>query len=225
MQILLFSASPVVFFLKLGKLLPILRVSKGHRGGWPSGKKDSTRKHRVRFADVGKHNCGMNTRLFKHCRVCIILVALAALTEPPARGAAYLPLVGPPPMRFEKASDGPRKISWTPPALIPPPVVVEPNLPSVTATIPANNVVSPHPVIEPANTPVSLPPENLSTNSAVQTRSANELLVVTPEMLVDYFKPNHNATNAANVRVLAPVNFTPPASASMPSSQAIYISP
>jgi hypothetical protein len=51
------------------------------------------------------------------------------------------------------------------------------------------------------------------------------LLVVTPEMLVDYFKPNNNATNAANIHVLAPVNFTPPASASMPSSQAIYRSP
>jgi hypothetical protein len=213
------------FFLKLGKLLPILRVSKGHRGGWPSGKKDSTRKRRVRFADVGKHNCGMNTRLFKDCRACMILVALAALTETPTRGAAYLPLVGPPPMRFEKATGGSKTISWAPPALIPPAVVVEPTLPSVTTTIPVNNVVSPHPVIEPANTPVPLPPENLSTNSAVQTRSANELLVVTPEMLVDYFKPNNNSTNAANVHVLVPVNFTPPASALMPSSQANYRSP
>lgn len=193
-----------------------------------------------------KHNCGMNTRLFEYCRVCpveykrpladsgfllllhrasIILVALAALTEPPARGAAYLPLVGPPPMRFVKATDGSKTISWTPPALISPAVVVEPTLPSVTTTIPVNNVVPPRPVIEPANTPVPLPTGNLSTNSSVQTRSANELLMVTPEMLVDYFKPNNNATNAANVHVLAPVNFTPPASASIPSSQAIYITP
>jgi hypothetical protein len=205
-----------------------------------------------------KHNCGMNTRLFEHCRAfaapeyrpsrcvpvpwldaiwplgkmlrprrraCLILVAFAALTEPPARSAAYLPLVGPPPMRFEKATDGSTKISWTPPALIPPAVVVEPTPQNVTPTIPVNNVVSPHSVVEPAKTPVPLPTENLSTNSTVQAKSANELLLVTPEMLVDYFKPNHNATNAANVRVLAPVNFTPPASASMPSSQASYISP
>ena len=167
----------------------------------------------------------MNTRLFEHCRACVILVALAALTELPTRGAAYLRRVGPPPMRFEKATDGSRKISWTPPALIPPAAAIETNLPSVTSTTPVNNVVSPHPLIEPAKTPDPLPPENSSSNSAVQTRSANEMLVVTPEMLVDYFKPNNNATNAANVHVLVPVNFTPPASASMPSSQAIYRNP
>lgn len=167
----------------------------------------------------------MNTRLFKHCRACIILVALAAVTEPSTRGAAYLPLVGPPPIRFQKATDGSKIFSWTPPAIIPPAVAVETNLPSVTSTIPVNNVAAPQPVIEPANTPVPPPSENLATNSVVQTRSANDLLVVTPEMLVDYFKPNHNATNAANVRVLAPVDFTPPASGSIPSSQAIYRSP
>ena len=167
----------------------------------------------------------MNTRLFEHCPACVILVALAALTELPTRGAAYLRVVGPPPMRFEKATDGPKKTSWTPPTLIPPAVVVGPTLPSVTPTIPVNNVVLPQPVIEPAKTPVPLPTENLSTNSTVQTRSANEMLMVTPEMLVDYFKPNNNATNAANVHVLVPVNFTPPASASMPSSQAIYRNP
>jgi len=166
----------------------------------------------------------MNTRLFEHCQACIILVALAALTELPTRGAAYLTVVGPPPMRFEKATDGSKQISWTPPALISP-VAIETNLPSVTPTIPVNNAVSPHPVIQPANTRVALPGENLATNSVVQTGAANEMLPVTPEMLVDYFKPNNNATNTANVRVLVPVNFTPPASVSMPSSQAIYRSP
>jgi hypothetical protein len=171
------------------------------------------------------YNCGMKTGLFEHRRVCIILVALAALTEPPVRGAAYLPLVGPPPMRFEKAMAVSKEVSWTPPALFPPAVAVDTNLLSANSAIPVNNVVLPHPVIEPANTPVPLPPENSSTNSAVQTRSANELLMVTPEMLVDYFKPNNNATNAANVHVLVPVNFTPPASASISSSQASYRSP
>ena len=167
----------------------------------------------------------MKTGLFEHCWACLILVALAVLTEPLTRGAAYLPLVGPPPMRFEKATESPKNIAWTPPASIPPPIIVEPTPPSVTTTIPDNNTVSPPPVIEPANTAVPVQPDNSFTNSVVQARSANEMLVVTPEMLVDYFKPNNNATNAANVRVLVPVNFTPPASASMPSSQAIYRNP
>jgi hypothetical protein len=200
-------------------------VSKGHRGGWPFVKQTPARKWRVRFADIGKHNCGMITWLFKHCRACAILAAFAALMGPLAWGAAYLPLVGPPPLRFERATAGAKTISWTPPALAPQTVAVETNSPSITYSIPANNVVQTPPEIKPVSVPVPLPPENLSTNSTDQTRSANDLLVVTPEMLVDYFKPNNNATNANDVRVLVPVNFTPPASASIPSSQAIYRSP
>jgi hypothetical protein len=179
----------------------------------------------VRFANVGKHNCGMMTWHFKHCRACVIWVAFAALMEPLARGAAYLPLVGPPPMRFEKAAVGAKTISWTPPTLTPSTIAIETNVPSITSSIPANSVAQAPPAIEPVKAPVPLPAENLSTNSTDQTRSANDLLVVTPEMLVDYFKPNDNATNATDVRVLVPVNFTPPASASIPSSQAIYRSP
>ena len=172
-----------------------------------------------------KHNCGMKTGLFKRCRACAILIALASLTELPARDAAYLPLIGPPPLRFEKATDGSKKIMWIPPALVQPAVTIETNLPPVTSTMPINNIGPPPPAIGPANAPVSLSQENSSTKSTEQTKSANDLLEITPEMLVDYFKPNNYATNAANVRVLAPVNFTPPASASMPSSQAIYRSP
>ena len=167
----------------------------------------------------------MKTGLFKRFRACAILIALASLTELPARDAAYLPLIGPPPLRFEKVADGPKKITWIPPALVQRAVTVETNLPSVTSIMPVNNVVTPPPAIGPANAPVSASPGNLATKSTEQAKSANDLLEVTPEMLVDYFKPNNNATNAANVRVLVPVNFTPPASVSIPSSQAIYRSP
>ena len=166
----------------------------------------------------------MKTMLFEHCRACVILVALVALMVPLARGTAYLALVGPPPLRFEKAAGSAKIISWTPAALTPPTVAVETNSPLVTSTIPINNVVPPPPSTEPAIAPVPSPTENLSKNSTVQTRTANDLLVVTPEMLVDYFKSSNDATNAANIHVLAPVNFTPPASASIPSSQAIYTS-
>ncbi len=167
----------------------------------------------------------MNTWLFKHCRVCINLIALMVLMGPSAHGEAYLPLVGPPPMRFEATTSDATRFSWTPPALTPPTVDVETSLPPVTPTIPVNNVVSQPPVIEAASVPASSPPENLPTKkSAIETPSANNLLIVTPEMLVDYFKPNNDATNAANVHVLVPVNFTPPVSVSTPSSHASYIS-
>ena len=182
-------------------------------------------KGRVRFVNVGKLNCSMITWLFDRCRACIVLVALVALMDLPARGAAYLPIVGPPPLRFAPAKAGAKNVAWTPPTPTLPTSVVETNKSNATPAIPANNIAPPPPAVEPASIPVPLPVENLSTNSTVQTHPANNLLVVTPEMLVDYFKPNNKATNAANVRVLVPVNFTPPASASTPSSQAIYLSP
>jgi hypothetical protein len=150
-------------------------------------------------------------------------------------------------MRFEQATHGAKQILWTPSALTSPAVAAQTNhgygasvvcvaltspavaaqtnSPSITSTIPVTNVVPSPPANEHASAPVPSPPENLSTNSAVQSQTAKNLLVVSPEMLVDYFKPNNSATNAANVHVLVPVNFTPPVSASIPSSQAIYISP
>ena len=176
-----------------------------------------------------EYNWGMNTRLYEHCRVWVVLLASMVLMGPLAWGAGYLPLVGPPPLRFEKAADSPTIFSWTPAVLAPtastpPPVSVETNSQYVTSTLSANNVISPPASIETASAPQKSPPDNLSTNSMVPTRPANDLLVVTPEMLVDYFKPNRDAANAANVHVLAPVNFTPPSSVSIPSSQASYIS-
>jgi hypothetical protein len=167
----------------------------------------------------------MITWLFKHRRACATLVAFAASMDPLALGAAYLPLVGPPPLRFEKTVVVAKTSSWTPAVLTPSTFAVETNYPSVTSSIPANNVIPLPSATEPVKMPVPPPTDNLSTNSTDRTHSANDLLVVTPEMLVDYFKPNKNATNASDVRVLVPVNFTPPASVSIPSSQASYISP
>ena len=167
----------------------------------------------------------MITWLFDRCRACIVLVALVALMDLPAHGASYLPIVGPPPMRFDKAKGAVKNVAWSQPTQTMPTPAIQTNSPSETPTIPDSNVVTPPLVVEPVSIPVALPPENLSTNSMVQTHPANNLLVVTPEMLVDYFKPNNKATNATNVRVLVPVNFTPPASASIPSSQATYRTP
>lgn len=174
------------------------------------------------------HNRGMYARRLSHCLGFYCLVAMVLLMTLPVQGGSYLPLVGPPPLRFEKAMNHAR-ISWIPPVMNSPPLATETNTIRVTPSIPSENVVVAPPAT-PINTvtgiaPVLVEPDKLSTNSIVQTRSANDLLVVTPEMLVDYFKPNNNMTNAGNVRVIAPVSFSPPASTSIPSSQAIYRSP
>jgi hypothetical protein len=220
----LFVAQPAIFSSSRGKFC---RFNGVERSSWwvtlPKLNKGACAPHRV-WRVSENHNYGLKAWLFEHCRVCLLLIALASFADLPARGGAYLPLAGPPPLRFETAMRHGKIFSWIPP--VPPPAAaVETNLPPEISTIPVNKAVSPPPANESNGVSAPLPPENLSTNSAPQTRSANDLLVVTPEMLVDYFKPNNAATNSTNVRVLAPVNFTPPASASTPSSQAIYLSP
>ena len=61
--------------------------------------------------------------------------------------------------------------------------------------------------------------------SPVGTASANDMLVVTPQMLINYFKPGVMSTNSANTTVVVPVGFRPPGSTPPPASQAIYKSP
>jgi len=161
--------------------------------------------------------CGIVAGLFKHCRACLPLIVLAPLSGLPAQDEAYLPLVGPPPLRFEEKLASAAQISWTPP-----PIVVETNPPPEISAIPSHNIEAAAPASASTNAPAPSPPENLSTNSTSETHSANDLLVVTPEMLVDYFKPSNVTTNSTDVQVPASVNFTPPASALIPSSQAIY---
>jgi len=56
---------------------------------------------------------------------------------------------------------------------------------------------------------------------------ASDLLLVTPQMLVEFFKPVPGVTNTAPLRVLVPmdVEFQPPLARPPASSQAIYRSP
>jgi hypothetical protein len=159
--------------------------------------------------------------LFKRCQGGVFLVTLAALTSQPVRGGAYLPLVGPPPLRFEMAMVHAPKNSWMLPAP-PPPVTVTETNPPTASVIPSNNIVPAPPPGTPTNAPAVLPPADSSAKSATPTRPAEDLLVVTPEMLVDYFKPTNAATNANSAHVPLPLNFTPPTSLPIPSSQAIY---
>ncbi|MCS7091400.1 MAG: hypothetical protein NZM03_11890 [Limisphaera sp.] len=57
-----------------------------------------------------------------------------------------------------------------------------------------------------------------------QLDSASQLLLVTPQMLVEFFKPVPGASNPVPARVLVPVDmgFRPPLATPVPTSQAIY---
>ncbi|HUC84828.1 MAG TPA: hypothetical protein VL970_06525 [Candidatus Acidoferrales bacterium] len=171
---------------------------------------------------VGKPCSRMIKLFFRDHRPVIVLAGLLSLICRPVCGGTYLPLTGPPPLRFEVATIHAKAFSWVPSFSVKDAVSVGTNLPpEISAGL--DKIAGTSPAIATKfNASVPSLPENLSTNSTAEMRPANDLLVVTPEMLVDYFKPGSDATNQTNVRVLAPVGFMPPPSATSPSSQAIY---
>jgi hypothetical protein len=58
--------------------------------------------------------------------------------------------------------------------------------------------------------------------SGTESPAANDLLVITPQMLVEYFKPMSGTTNGSGAAVIVPVTFTPATPTAQPSSKAIY---
>lgn len=122
------------------------------------------------------------------------------------------------------------------PAIPPPdPSLTNPPAPPQSPPVTAPNVTAAQ---SPANPvpgyefvlPDSLPGASSLTSTPAVTNTigpASEMLLVTPQMLVDFFKPMPGATNAAPVRVLVPVDigFQPPLASPAPPSRAIYRSP
>jgi len=152
----------------------------------------------------------------------IVLAGLLSLICRSVNAGAYLPLIGTPPLRFEAVAAHARTFSWVPPVPVKPAASAKTNSPPEMSTV-SKIIAAAIPLTDAkTNAPIPSLPENLSTNSTVETHSANDMLVVTPEMLVDYFKPGTDATNQTNVRVLAPVGFMPPPAVASPSSEAIY---
>lgn len=167
--------------------------------------------------------------LLRICKLAVLTAVAGCCAAMPARGIhGYLTQIGPPPLRFSLAT---ARFSF---AL--PPVLVEKPAPTNTAEIAAtstnavetpaetNVVAQPSTPSLPTNTVAVAPNPNPEPN-LVGTPSASDMLVVSPQMLTEFFKPGSNETNSANTTVVlpAPVGFTPPLA--KPSSQAIYRSP
>ena len=152
----------------------------------------------------------------------IALAVLLSLVCQPASGGAYLPSIGPARLRFEAAAIPEKVFSWVSPVADKPAAAAGTNRPPEISVAPTKTDGAITLIDSKTGETVPSLPENLSTILTKETHSANDMLVVTPEMLVDYFKPGADATNQTNVRVVAPVGFMPPPSAASPSSQAIY---
>ena len=105
-------------------------------------------------------------------------------------------------------------------------IPTQPGLPPAASSTSATNAVPTYEFVWPDSSPVgsTSPPSGSVTNP---TSPASEMLFVTPQMLVEFFKPLPGSTNTAPVRVIVPVDigFQPPLGQPTPSSQAIYRSP
>lgn len=177
----------------------------------------------------------------KRCVLYGIVLAAAWRIGGPAAsdGESYLPTVGPPPLRYYSV----RTLG----AFNLPPLPSESGDSADVTVCPAStgdltplrsSVLTETPVdfLLPAalwlsrfsgtNGLGSLLPTSLVslTNSIAVCSAAGDLLAVTPEMLVDYFKPAQCPSNAANIMVVVPLGFTPATPAGAASS-ATYRTP
>jgi hypothetical protein len=176
---------------------------------------------------------------------CVILVVTTAIAITHAFGGAiaYLPSIGPAPMRFEPVADPDAAFAWK---LLRP---LQPTTGSSAVTVPVAETVtnttnglvfmaSPLPstndAIAAASTPAADPgtSKNLETfpgSTALLASSDGSSSPVTAQILAGFFKPTAGAKNlggtnltGAVVFMPADIGFTPPSPGPVPESKAIY---
>lgn len=170
----------------------------------------------------------MTNQLSIHKLLALVVTGASVLMTPDARVASaedYLPFVGPPPLRFmisPPTGDVPVK-PLLPPAAAP---TNAPTMPTPMAPVDTNT--APVAAFTNAAAPLSLhnPPAHseAETLQPELTLPASELFTISPEMLLDYFKPVGIGTNGARGTIYAPVKvgFTPPVSSAPGKSSATY---
>lgn len=166
-----------------------------------------------------------------------------------AQASGYLQVAGPVPLRF-LAEPIPGEPYLLPPLSL---TDVTPMPPEEPASAPAATNIATAPIAEEEPTvPLPKPPEPPSadvTAAALENlfsgananplgipapqnpapltpdsqQKASDMLVVTPQMLIEYFKPGRVATNGVGASIFVPVGFRPPeAVLPSPSSKATY---
>jgi hypothetical protein len=174
--------------------------------------------------------------------ICAIAALLFGTLPAPAI-VAYLPIVGPPPLRFELVTTNIFnyslfKLDLANRSLIKPAPQASTNNPS---TVSHAMTSPPPPATSVASTtgPSGNSEENIAGGENRSTprenfnfppSTASDLLTVTPQMIAQYLKPDPTATNAldrpgAVVFVPADLPFTPPTPKGNSESQANYHSP
>lgn len=169
----------------------------------------------------------MDALKYRKLTVAAVLLALSAAHE--TRGfTPYLKQTGPAPLRFSNATA-------VPVSFVLPTALVEPTKPTNATEIAVSAATSPQTNAAPV-APASAPIPNAQSPIAsaempanpTPKPSASELLVVSPQMLTEFFRPAPEGTNAASTVVVpvttpVPVGFTPPSL--KPPSRATYNNP
>ena len=154
-------------------------------------------------------------------------VGLLAATLCAAAGQAYLPVVGPPAIRFEKPAPAPDQ----PPLVLPPLTFIEPRpiapLAEVPPTPPQSGPLAPS---EPAAPVVDLTHLDPIASPAAPVLGMDPLVtgappvdtsVLAPQMFMRYFT-GQPGTNGNGISIFAPVGFVPPLPVPPPSSSASF---
>jgi hypothetical protein len=145
-------------------------------------------------------------------------------------GVAYLPKTGPVPLRLEAVQ------AQAKPFVLPPlamdngaPTNLDSGALGSPLTPTPTNAVPLAPVVPPTNSVSAVSPttpdEQVPTDAElVSSSSASDLLVVSPQMLAEYFKPMQTGTNLTTVPVIVPteVGFVPPIPKAAAPSRATY---
>jgi len=165
----------------------------------------------------------------KYRKLTVAAATLMLLAAQENRGfSAYLKQTGPSPLRFSMTTAVP--VSFVLPAAL-----VEPRKSTST-----NEIAAPATTSAQTNGFAAIPEATSATNSQSAISGpesparptsgppASEMLIVSPQMLTEYFKPVSEGTNSAGAVIVpvttpVPVGFTPPLV--KPSSRATYNTP
>jgi hypothetical protein len=155
----------------------------------------------------------MDALKYRRFTVAAVMFGLFAAQE--NRGfSAYLKDTGPAPLRFSVTPA-------VPASFVLPVALVEPQKPTNTTEIAVStmnsgqtNAVAAVPASTPAPSPTAVPGTESPAKPA-PTPSASEMLVVSPQMLTEFFRPVAEGTNSASTVVVPvmtplPVGFNPP---------------
>lgn len=147
-------------------------------------------------------------------------IAAGLLALPVAGVAAYLPMIGPAPLRFQAPPHPPMA---APVPLVQDPIP-EPEPDSTAAASPA--ATNPPPAQLEAVVIVAKSPDPAdATNAPPAVLGPTDASLITPQMMMHFFQRKFGDTNGPNTDVVLPFVFTPPVPLSRPASKATFSTP